>query len=84
MNPYIIFALISSLIALAYGAYLITSIMKLSAGNDRMKEIASAIQAGAKAYLNRQYRTIAIIAAVLFFINEKEFVWNAITNVVLK
>ena len=68
MNPYIIFALISSLIALAYGAYLITSIMKLSAGNDRMKEIASAIQAGAKAYLNRQYRTIAIIAAVLFFI----------------
>ncbi|MEK7609948.1 MAG: sodium-translocating pyrophosphatase [Patescibacteria group bacterium] len=68
MNPYIIFALISSVIALAYGALLISSIMKKPTGNDKMKEIAAAIQAGAKAYLNRQYRTIAIIAVILFII----------------
>ena len=68
MNSYIIFALISSVIALVYGAYLISSIMKKPAGNARMQEIAGAIQAGAKAYLNRQYRTIGVIAAILFFV----------------
>ncbi|MEK9200796.1 MAG: sodium-translocating pyrophosphatase [Patescibacteria group bacterium] len=68
MNPYIVFALISSLIALVYGAFLISSIMKKPTGNDKMKEIALAIQQGAKAYLNRQYKTIGIIAIILFFI----------------
>jgi len=68
MNSYIVFALISSVIALAYGAYLISSIMKKPAGNARMQEIASAIQAGAKAYLNRQYRTIGVIAIILFVV----------------
>ncbi len=68
MSKSIIFALVASVIALVYGAYLIRSILKKSAGNDRMKEIAAAIQAGAKAYLNRQYRTIAMIAVVLFII----------------
>ncbi len=68
MNTYIIFALISSVIAIAYGALLASSIMKKPAGNARMQEIAAAIQAGAKAYLNRQYRTIAIIAVILFVI----------------
>jgi K(+)-stimulated pyrophosphate-energized sodium pump len=68
MNSYIWFALISSVVAIAYGAFLAASIMRKSAGNDRMKEIAAAIQAGAKAYLNRQYRTIAIIAVILFVV----------------
>ena len=61
-----IFALVTSLIAIAYGIFLISMIMKKPAGNEKMREIASAIQAGAKAYLNRQYRTITIIAIVLF------------------
>ena len=68
MSTSIIFALVTSIIALAYGAYLIKSILKKSAGNDQMREIAAAIQAGAKAYLNRQYKTIAMIAAVLFIV----------------
>ncbi len=68
MNSYVIFALVSSVVAIAYGAFLAMSILKKPAGNDRMQEIAAAIQAGAKAYLNRQYRTIAIIAVILFLI----------------
>ncbi len=68
MNTYIWFALIASVIALVYGAFLISSIMKKPTGNDRMKEIAAAIQAGAKAYLNRQYKTITLIAVVLFIV----------------
>ena len=68
MNTYIWFALICSVIAIAYGAFLAASIMKKPTGNDRMREIAAAIQAGAKAYLNRQYRTISVIAVILFFI----------------
>jgi K(+)-stimulated pyrophosphate-energized sodium pump len=63
-----IFALVASIVAIVYGIFLITSIMKKSAGNERMQEIAGAIQAGAKAYLNRQYRTITMIAVVLFIV----------------
>ena len=68
MSSYIWFALICSVIAIAYGAFLAASIMKKPTGNDKMREIAAAIQAGAKAYLNRQYRTIAVIAVILFFV----------------
>lgn len=66
MNAFTWFSIISSLAAIAYGAFLIMRIMKKPVGNERMQEIAGAIQAGAKAYLNRQYRTIALIAVVLF------------------
>lgn len=68
MQPSVIFALVTSVIAIVYGLFLISSIMKKPTGNEKMREIASAIQAGAKAYLNRQYRTITIIAVVLFIV----------------
>jgi K(+)-stimulated pyrophosphate-energized sodium pump len=68
MNSYVIFAIISALVAIGYGAFLIGSILSKPAGNDKMREIAAAIQAGAKAYLNRQYRTISIIAVILFIV----------------
>lgn len=63
-----LFILGGALVALIYGAVVIVSTLRLPEGNDKMKEIAKAIQAGAKAFLNRQYKSVAIVAVVLFLI----------------
>ena len=68
MNSFLLFAVISSLIAIVYGLFLAKFILKKSAGNEKMQSISSAIAEGAKAYLNRQYKTIGVIAIILFFI----------------
>jgi K(+)-stimulated pyrophosphate-energized sodium pump len=68
MSPFIIFALVSSIIAILYGLFLIKVVMREGTGDSKMQSIALAIQEGAKAYLNRQYKTIGIIALVLFLI----------------
>lgn len=58
----------AGLLSIAYGAFTVNSLMSLSTGTDRMKEIAAAIQEGAQAYLNRQYTTIAAVGAVVFLV----------------
>jgi K(+)-stimulated pyrophosphate-energized sodium pump len=56
----------AGLLALLFAIYLIFWVLRQPEGNDRMKEIAKAIQEGAQAYLNRQYTIIAGIGAVIF------------------
>ena len=72
MAPIVWFAIACGGLAVLYGIWASRSILALSAGTERMQEISAAIQEGAAAYLNRQYRAIAIvgviIAVILFFL----------------
>jgi K(+)-stimulated pyrophosphate-energized sodium pump len=61
-------AIVAGLIAVVYGIWLTAYLLRQPAGNQRMQEIAAAIQEGAQAYLRRQYTIIAIVAAILFVI----------------
>ena len=61
-------ALSSAGLAIIYGLILIWQILKSDPGSEKMQEIARAIQQGAKAYLNRQYKTVAVIAIILAII----------------
>ena len=72
----VLFAVAGGVAAVLFAIVLIALVLRTPPGNDRMKEIAAAIQEGASAYLNRQYTVIAIIGIVIavvigFFINWK-------------
>ncbi|HEX5476735.1 MAG TPA: sodium/proton-translocating pyrophosphatase, partial [Burkholderiales bacterium] len=68
MTGGLVFALICALLAILYGAWQISRILRLPDGNERMREIAAAVREGAVAYLWRQYKTIAAVGVVLFLI----------------
>jgi len=65
-NTSLLFALACAVFALIYGAWSVRWVLSRPAGNERMQQIAGAVQEGAKAYLNRQYSTIGIVGVVLF------------------
>ena len=62
------YTIFAGILSIVYGFVTGSSIIKLSPGNSKMQEIASAIQIGAKAYLTRQYKTIAIVGIVVLAI----------------
>ncbi|HTY95589.1 MAG TPA: sodium/proton-translocating pyrophosphatase, partial [Solirubrobacteraceae bacterium] len=65
-NHGVVVALVCAACAVAYGLLTTRSLLALSPGNDRMRAISGAVQQGARAYLNRQYTTIALVGVVLF------------------
>ena len=72
----VLFAVVAAFVGIAYGVYLIQWILKLDEGSDKMKAIARAIQEGANAYLNRQYTTVAYVAAGIFVILWLAGLWS--------
>src|SRR3954464_7170854 len=68
MHHPVLLGLVGAGVAVGYGLYLTWWLMKQPAGNERMQEIAHAVQEGAAAYLRKQYTTIAIVAVVPFLL----------------
>ena len=68
MDIVLILVLVCGGLALLYGAWASQSVLSAPAGNERMQQIAGAVQEGAKAYLNRQYRTIGMVGIVIFIL----------------
>src|SRR3989344_3450721 len=64
MSP-ILFSIGSSVVAIVFALGIAWKILKAPTGDAKMQEIARAIQIGAKAYLNRQYKTVAAVAAIV-------------------
>src|SRR3546814_5504812 len=71
----VIVAIACGLLAVLYGIVTSRQVLSASPGNQKMQDIAAAIQEGAKAYLGRQYRTIAVVGvvvAIAIFIRSEE------------
>src|SRR5204862_2468900 len=66
LNSGVPLSMLCAVIGLVFAFFLIVAIMRHSAGNEKMREISAAVQQGAKAYLNRQVKTISVIAVVIF------------------
>ena len=61
-------SMVCAVIGLAFAFFLIAAVKRAPSGNERMREISAAVQEGARAYLNRQVKTISIIAVVIFIL----------------
>ena len=66
MNHGVVVALVCAACAVVYGLVTTRSLLALSPGNETMQSISLAVQQGARAYLNRQYTTIAAVGVVVF------------------
>jgi len=64
----LLLTILSGILAIIYGYITSRQILKADSGNKKMKEIAGAIQVGARAYLNRQYKTIAVVGIIVLII----------------
>ncbi len=64
----VLVALVCGAAAIVYGALTAQQLLALSPGNERMRQISAAVQEGARAYLNRQYATIAGVGVILFIV----------------
>src|SRR5947208_16582668 len=68
LNSGVPLSMLCAIIGLAFAFFLILAIMRHSSGNERMREISAAVQEGAKACLNRQGKTISVIAVAIFIL----------------
>ena len=68
MSLVLMLVIVAGLLAVVYGALQSASLLRASPGNERMQEIAAAIQEGAQAYLRRQYTTIAMVGVVVLIV----------------
>ncbi|HUJ97607.1 MAG TPA: sodium-translocating pyrophosphatase [Stellaceae bacterium] len=76
MNAYLV-VVAGGVLALLYGWWTSRQVLAADAGTARMQEISGAVQEGAKAYLNRQYRTIAIVGVIIFLILLATLGWRS-------
>jgi K(+)-stimulated pyrophosphate-energized sodium pump len=68
LNSGVTLSMVCAVLGLLFAFFLIKAVIRLSPGNDRMRQIAGAVEEGAKAYLKRQVVTISAIAAVIFIL----------------
>jgi K(+)-stimulated pyrophosphate-energized sodium pump len=68
LNSGVPLSMLCALVGIAFAFFLILAVMRHSAGNERMREISAAVQEGAKAYLNRQVKTVSVVAVIIFIL----------------